>query len=254
MNLAFVGVVGTRKADGFSFNFFKHWIEHYLKSGFAPASFRISLTAADLDDNMQQVAEWLEQRDIAVQRCLTHVRVYNPFEHDAEYHRIKAGLSPDTWVVYADADEIYEYPEPVYDYFKKLDAQGIEAATGYFVDRVAADFSLPEVTSEPLFEQFPLETALTRNLCGGNCDKVCGFKNRHCVEFGHHHVIGNVRQTATQLKVHHFKWTAGLRERSLKLLGVEEERISWKSETRALLDYISEDGKRLLVTQAQARF
>lgn len=243
-----VSTLGTRSADGFSFPLLKHWVRYYVELGVPPERFRMSLFSSDLSDNMGWVAEWLIEQGIAPLRCIPDSARFNPLDDHDERRRIRSELPADDWIIPVDADEFYEYPEPVPSLLDKLDAGGFDGIDGYFVDRVAADFSLPEITDAPLFEQFPLETQITRYIVKGCPDKICGIKNRYEYICGHHHTYGGPRPNygPSCLKVHHFKWRKGLRERAARHLALADPRYTWKHECQNLLRVLSDDDRLLL--------
>ena len=243
MGFSLVSAVGTRAEDGFSFALFKHWTAHYLDLGFSPEHWKISLYARDLDDNMGMVADWLMERGIVPVHCIPDSPLFNPLEYDEEHHRIKAALPPNEWIIIADADEFHGFPKPVSAFFDQLDVEGYDVVRGHFVDRVAADLSLPEVMDEPsIFEQFPLETRITAKITEGLCEKACAFKNHLTTSVGHHHVYGEPRSYAPGLlKVHHFKWTKGLQGRAERHLSLKDKRYWWQQECTRLLRYLKDD-------------
>jgi hypothetical protein len=248
-----VSTVGTRAEDGFSFPLLKHWVQYYLDLGFSPEHWKISLFARDLDDNMEWVAEWFTAQGIAPVRCYPNSLQFNVFISTDERNRIRSELPPEDWVILVDPDEFYGYRKPIQQTLDDMDAAGFDALRGYFVDRVAADFSLPEVTDAPLFDQFPVETSITQKITTGNCLKICAVKNRYGVILGHHHVHGTRPNYAPEwIKVHHFKWTKGLLKRVRRHQVLVEPRYWWRHENENLLKYLTDD--RLTFTPEQVKF
>jgi|PlaIllAssembly_1097288.scaffolds.fasta_scaffold337001_2 hypothetical protein len=237
-----VSTVGTRAKDGFSFPLFKHWVRYYLNLGVAPTQWKVSLYAVDLDDNMAAVADWLGEQGIAPVRCIPDSPQFNIFISTDERNRIRSELPPEDWVIVVDPDEFYGYRQSVPETLAAMEASGHDALRGYFADRIAADFTLPEVTDAPLFEQFPLETSITKKITTGQSLKICAIRNRIPLILGHHHPYGVRPNYAPEwIKVHHFKWTKGLRNRVLRHLALADKRYWWRHENYALLNYLSED-------------
>lgn len=248
-----VSTVGTRAEDGFSFPLLKHWVRYYLDLGVAPEHWKLTLFARDLDDNMAWVAEWLSAQGIVPLRCIPNSHQFNVFVSDDERNRIRSELPPEDWVIAVDPDEFYGFRKPVPETLAGLEADGFDALRGFFADRVAADFSLPEITDAPLFEQFPVETSITQKITTGNCLKIVAVKNRHPLVLGHHHVHETRPNYAPEwIKVHHFKWTKGLRSRVLRHLALVEPRYWWRHENRNLLKYLTDD--RMMFTPEQVKF
>lgn len=246
-----VSTLGTRSAEGFSFPLLKHWVRYYTGLGVPPERFRMSLLSTDLSDNMGRVAEWLIEQGIMPQRCIPGSLQFNPLTDHEERVRIRSELPPDDWIIPVDADEFYGYPEPIPLRLARVEAEGCDGIAGWFVDRIAADLSLPEVLDEPsLFEQFPLETQLTRHI-NGCPHKILACKNHYKMICGHHNTYDGPRPNYSpeQFKVHHFKWTKGVRQRVARHLSLKDERYVWQHEARNTLRVLTDD--RLLLKPSQ---
>lgn len=248
-----VSTIGTRAEETFSFPLLKHWVQHYLNLGFSPEHWKISLFSTDLSDNMGSVAEWFIAQGIVPQRCYPNSLQYNTLPSTEERYRIRAELPPEDWVVIVDPDEFYAYRKPIQQTLDDMDAAGFDALRGYFVDRVASDFSLPEVTDAPLFEQFPLETSITQKIVKGNHLKIVAVKNSYPTILGHHHVArGQPNYAPEWIKVNHFKWTKGLRGRTLRHQALVDPRYWWRHENENLLKYLTDD--QMTFTPEQVKF
>ena len=143
----------------------------------------------------------------------------------------------DGWHVVADLDEFHWYNGlPYRDVIAVLEAKGYEGAGSTFIDRVAPDLQLPEMPTFPasLDDAFPLMANLTECM-GANTSKVGLMKAGVETTPGHHYATGKLMYDY-QHQTHHFKWTAGLRERTQKrVMSQKRAGAYWAVEGERLL-------------------
>jgi hypothetical protein len=144
----------------------------------------------------------------------------------------KLGFTGDDYKLAVDLDEFQSYPWGLREIVNEMSARNEWALAGILVDRLAADFSTPpirslrEATLEqqfPIVKQWPLRDwpeLLDQMTPWGACvTKVAVCKGAVELASGRHHaknaVIARHPQFgffATDLKVHHYRWAAGVLE------------------------------------------
>ena len=171
-------------------------------------------------------------RDLA----LTHLRQAGveplhvwagPFEHEKKGQYLTSmraeNAGDDIWWVYADTDELHEFPLSLGTLRSECVRRGVEYVMGRWIDRVAEGGELPEIDPDKdLFGQFPWATHLSLSLGGKSFDattKLCfasstvfpsntGFhrpKDRHWRE--------DPQCWPGLIACHHFKWDQSVRQR-----------------------------------------
>lgn len=169
----------------------------------------------------------------------------------------KGGASPRTWILQTDFDELHEFPAPLAETIAAADAQNINVVTGQFLDRVAADGSLPPIRPAPsLFDQFPIKCHLTGQVLRGWTRKVMLATFDAPCGPGHHNA-NNVRTgvplgASHQYIVHHFKWHSDLTERIEWALSQPNANVIWKAEGRKFLAWFKSNGLRIHLAEAGA--
>jgi len=158
----------------------------------------------------------------------------------------KTACSADDWIVWTDIDEFHEYPEPLRKILKWCDANGVSVVFGKFIDRVARGGRLePFDPRRPIWEQYPLGAEITGKILGGETIKVAASRAHLTIETGHHRVVeAQEHYYPYAIRIHHFKWDAGVIER-LKLRVSEEfkKACHWWIESQRFLDHVAQYGK-----------
>ena len=144
---------------------------------------------------------------------LNHTRRY-------ELHRamIKRRCSDSDWALLADLDEFQHYRCGLEAAVHYCERESKDYVKGHFVDRIAEDGGFPALQANRIWQQFPLECELTRNVLKGNPNKIGLFRAWVEVGPGHHSVFQrcpSIPCSAEELSVefHHFKWDAEVIER-----------------------------------------
>lgn len=188
-----------------------------------------------------------------------------------EYLR-SAGMVDEDWLMIADLDEFYEFPDipegvavldgerstrQAMDYAIKIcESRGTPAIYGHFVDMVSADGSLsPVIAGKSLQDQFPVETRFTEMVMGGGTRKVMLMRPWVYVMPGHHNAYASVGGQELTLeipygdigdyKVRHYKWKAGLIERLTWQARSMAPSSRWKKEACLTLEYLRKHGDRI---------
>jgi hypothetical protein len=120
---------------------------------------------------------------------------------------------PDEWFVYADQDELHDYPMPLEQLIDYCEQNGYEYVCGAFLDRLASNGKLTKLNRHiPLSDQYPLGAWLSYPLCGAYPIKVVLAKGRIRLNRGQHNALNGRGCPISEIlvKVNHYKWTAGL--------------------------------------------
>jgi hypothetical protein len=159
---------------------------------------------------------------------------------------------PDDWFLPVDLDEFQVYPRPLAAIVAKCEARDYGYVLGCLVDRLAADGSLPPVTADDRWPQFPLAGSL-HAIHGAFPEKVVLCRGRIPLNAGQHAALSGQgcpwHEIYTQ--VHHFKWVAGLTDR-LRNLSQQVESINGQGAMKAYADegatfvrYMEEHGGKI---------
>lgn len=113
-------------------------------------------------------------------------------------------VQPDEWCLYADADELHEYPP---GFFTNLDPK-INVVQGEWVERLATKDGRirPCRPTGNIGHQYPYGTR--EIFCGGR-NKIMATRGDLEVALGYHHIIGGADTPVyhdQSLNVHHFRW------------------------------------------------
>jgi len=172
-----------------------------------------------------------------------------------------AGATDRTWVIYADLDELHEYPLPPPQLITHAESLGVEAIYGWLLDRVAADGSLPKIpsfgdsTSASLWDVFPLGCRLTGIVLRSASRKVMMARLHLPIGAGHH-AAGNVLPhpipygRISQYVLHHFKWHQDAVARLQWGLNHAGRNPLWQSESRRFLSWLDANGGKINLNDA----
>lgn len=198
-----------------------HFLEHYSALGFTDLHLAVHRDCPEVD--------W----DALRRRCKARLHVeeafagsYHCFADTAIINGLKARYVADgEWSAAADLDEFYEYPEPLEVIAGA--AGNANCMVGRTIDRRAKDGVLRAVRDgESVFEQFPMEDELTKNVAKASTRKIMLMRGPYWYSPGHHALQCPREQSeiahAREGRVHHFKWHAGLVEYLEKRLSTED--------------------------------
>lgn len=217
-----------------------HFVRHYAGLGFTDIVVAASELCAEVD--------WAALRAAAA-GAEVHVEplyrgVFDNGRDTAILNALKARHVEESgeWSAQTDLDEFYEYPRPLAELAAA--AGGANCVQGFFIDRVAADGSLPPIREDvPIAEQFPAETRLTKRILGGYDRKLLltrGFQN---LAAGHHSMPDEC-VFPQDGRVLHYKWNAIVLEHlaeRIATLGLTGYR--WTAESERFLTYWQRHGR-----------
>ncbi len=173
-----------------------------------------------------------------------HVRV-----RQDRARQIQKYCDPSDWVINADCDEFHVFPNNLRHVLDYCDDQGFDYVHGTFVDRIAADGSLPVLDeSRSVWEQFELGCHITRNVLMARVDKVPASKAAVKLDGGYHQVLGRTyRCCHYEVEVHHFKWDSEVLNRMKWRMEVANHKdYRWACpEAQRLEAYLLENGGKL---------
>ncbi len=218
-----------------------HFLGHYRSIGIAPDAMQLILNTLDPDSpNLATARAILHEHGIADADVWIA-----PYTSDAMWARRRAlqqaRVAANDWVVNADVDEFHEYPATLETFLDWCDKRRINVAQGVFIDRLAPHGQLKPIAGEPAMSvQFPLAAEVQCALGqpsihqkpGGSVKVMAHrgdvFLNRGGhrpapdnppIRFAFGHDLDRfpmldrpVFRWSLPLRVHHYKWTAGLRE------------------------------------------
>jgi tetratricopeptide (TPR) repeat protein len=221
-----------------------HWLEHYTNLGVDEILLGIfDDLAGDAMAEIDKCARrWKFQRFAQNWRAATEAETYSQRETGCR----RAGARPGTWILHTDLDELQQYPAPLKEIAAAAAKANIKAIFGAFVDRVAADGSLPAIQSSPsLWEQFPIECNMTKGILKGFPQKVMMARFSVLVKSGHHNAELERHNPPHTGRVGHFKWHGGLLDRMRWGLEQESASLEWKGDTRRFLRWLDQHGGRI---------
>lgn len=167
-----------------------------------------------------------------------------------EHHRRiqDAHVGAADWIVWCDSDEFQVYPEPLDRIVAQCEAAGVDYIRGIFIDRIAADGSLPAFDPQrSIWETFPRAYNVTSALARGEPRKVTLARGSLRLRGGKHlpHSDAPLKTISGWVQVHHFKWDAALIERLRFRVRPEwRAKFPWWVESQRLLDYFQAHGQR----------
>jgi tetratricopeptide (TPR) repeat protein len=221
-----------------------HWLEHYTNLGADELLLGIfdDLTGDSMAEIDKCAQRWKFRRFVQHWGGATESETYCQRQSGCR----RAGARPGTWILHTDLDEFQQYLQPIKEVAADAAKKNIKAVVGRFVDRVAADGSLPAIQPHPsLFEQFPVECNMTESILKGSPLKVMMARFSVIVNSGHHDAPQERANAAPVGKVAHFKWHGGLLERMRWGLRQENASMEWKGDTRRFLAWLDQHGGRI---------
>ena len=169
-----------------------HFLKHYTKLGVT----QFICSIHDTEEFAQLVRDKSKGYDLIIDGVFQEPYIPN----EASYKRniLDKYCDPEEWVVIADLDEFHEY--------LPTDLDGVDYVSGRMMDRFSSDGKLKQITDEDIFQQFPVE----KEYSTGCLSKVVMMKAKNKLIPGHHFLDGTGIAHKSIVKVHHFKWHAGL--------------------------------------------
>ncbi|CAL6334343.1 glycosyltransferase family 4 [Bathycoccus prasinos] len=222
-------------AEGFRPKLISNFIQHYEKLGVRNEKMLFTIQITDNVESkvLSNLISILKSKgvyfDVFLGKWSSEALMY----HQA--HKLLHCTSREDWIIVADSDEFHEYPgNNVSEFLFKIGAQGYNVVNGIFLDRVASNGNLLELTgNEKLFKKFNLGCRLHNKFHLGTPKKVMAFKGYLRINRGHHRLAlcwfwtrrnylhltpwsecppkneDEIKPFEKRLNVHHFKWMKG---------------------------------------------
>ena len=222
-----------------------HFLQHYARLGVT----RVLVSARG--EEVWETAERLA-RDYPARATYTPAERFADSDRAAVEERLldAEGLDADDWVMHLDLDEFHEYPAPLADVVREMNAHDDWALRGWIVDRVAADGRLAPVAPFPsIWEQFPIMANVTDRLLGAATQEIMICRRRVRLQGGVKHDTENAYYDrvpfgqGSQYRVHHFKWLEGLDRRLERRLAYDAIGDIYRGECERFLAYYRVRGR-----------
>jgi hypothetical protein len=247
---------------------FRHFCSYYRRIG-------VDALVFDLQSNWANEARFQAFRAVAEEfgaeiRNIVRER-YASRGNQLDYTNSFMREHTDDWCLLADVDEFIRFPMPLAQFFRQCDRVGANLVRGRLIDRIARDFSFPEIGEGSLDEMFPLAYPMTRHIRQGTDRKIVAYRGRFTSNEGHHGFAEESGFWTTKwparfvkltrfplgilprairphacpfgksLEVHHFAWDSLLRE---KMEDRKLTKIDHLPELVNVLAYVSRSDRR----------
>mmetsp|Transcript_50916 Transcript_50916/g.122756 ORF Transcript_50916/g.122756 Transcript_50916/m.122756 type:complete len:571 (+) Transcript_50916:167-1879(+) len=235
----------------------QHSIRHYLENGNVdPSRMLITLHHYDqnatdglMDDAIAKVT------DLGVPR--SSIQTWNgnfTSQKNCDMrlkHRRTAGVSDCDWVLKFDADELLRVPgNDISTFLESLGTQGFDVAYGDWVDRVAPNGTIPNMTTAtPVDEQFPMGCQFS-SLTDAVTFKAFAFRGYLREKRAGHRIHKTFRNMTCpytpRLMIDHYKWSWDVFDKLKRRIEHYKTLpgVHWWTESVAFLDHIDQnDGK-----------
>ena len=217
-----------------------HFVRHYAALGFTD----IVIAASELCRDVRWPAIREAAGDATVHVEPLYGGVFDNGRDTGILNGMKARYVEDRheWSAQTDLDEFYEYPLPLAEL--ATTAGKANCVQGFFVDRIAADGSLPQIRDDvPLAGQFPVETQITKRILGGYDRKIILSRGFQSLAPGHHSMTGE-RVLPLNGRVLHYKWNAIVLEHLAERLATRGQTgYQWGHESERFLSYWQRNGR-----------
>lgn len=244
-----------------------HFLDHYIALGVPPANCHIVLNAESADSPDLALAEQaLTARGVVAEEIWLE-----PYTSEAMWQKrrdVQRRCVPGgCWVLSADADEFHEYPTDLADFLGECEAYGVNCIDGVFIDRVAANGELAAIDeNEPVAQRFPLQAMVQGQIVNfgrfhqpSGSVKLMAFDAALLPDRGGHRLVKHqsdarylfgrslteyrqIRHPGVRfrlpLRVHHYKWHAGLRETLVRRLAQSGVSVAGREYGDQLLSYL----------------
>lgn len=226
-----------------------HFVRHYQTQGLERFHFTVQC-----QQGKRRGGEAARRRALRVLRPLgvDHMDLLER-DFDAmalrEHHDKVQRESGASWFVWADIDEFQVYPAPIPTLVAEWEGAGVRACGGLFVDRVSRSGELVTFDdAESIWGQFPVGAMVTRDVVGGQINKVvCSQASVRIKQGNHDPVRGQRIRWATQrIPVFHFKWDSTVVQRlRVRMTEAWKARCHWWTQTARLYETLEANQGRL---------
>lgn len=232
-------------------HFLPQFIDHYRQLGVEV--FHLSLQVEPDVEPEEKARASHGAQETLLSRGLSLLAVLNcPFSAMAlrEHHnqiQLQSCQITD-WIVWVDIDEFQIYPGSFQDSLRFAEENNLDYFWGRFVDRVTADGSLqPFDPDRPIWEQYPIETHITRDVAKAQTQKLTCARGNVQVTSGNHSAANpeTLRYFGPPVAIHHFKWDDSVLQRLRRRVMPDwRERWPWWVESRNLLEFLQSRPKQ----------
>lgn len=152
-----------------------HFIKHYIGLGIKPENFLLVLNVFKNKSKLYDGLNILKEYNIFPKDIWCYE--YESHEKWQRVHMILSShVTPDDWVVHPDSDEFFQFPTSLNNLTTLMNNQGMNAAQGFLIDRLASDGKIKNVIDNiSIDNQFP-EIANFTNLIGLSGVKLMLYK------------------------------------------------------------------------------
>jgi hypothetical protein len=167
-------------------------------------------------------------------------------------------------VVHADSDQLHEFPiNNVPLFLKMVENTGYDSVYGYYIDRVAEDGIIPNITTVPsIDEQFPLSCHMSTQIVRLNRynnalnipSKVMAFKG-YLQENNGGGMVQNENEACVypvRLRTHHFKWTWAV-IRKMEMRSELEKFTNWGYQSINVLNHLKNNHGKINITDEKLK-
>lgn len=232
-----------------------HFLRHYRDLGIPAERFLLVLNTARFRIRPMRAA-----RAAVAQAGVPGAVIWRgPYTSEVKQAKVRALLdrhvAPEDWIVHADADEFQEYPAPLPEFLRSVEAEGANVVSGVLLDRLAEDGRLRAVAPSPSpFEQFPVVgrvgprvLALTTD-DGGDKRKLMAYRGNLRANRGSgdiaEEMAADARPSRREGVIHHFKWTDDVLDRLRRRVRTYRRKgYGWWTQSQRFLDYYEEHGR-----------
>ncbi len=251
-----------------------HFIRHYRGLGVPTCNMHVILNADDAaEPALEQATDILEAHGIEpVEVWIATYTSDSMWQRRRDVQRVC--VPQDHWLISADVDEFHEYPCDLTRFLAICEDRGVNCVDGVFIDRMAPDGALvsPEAGQSPDLT-FPVRRVLQgstfefRQYHGTyGCVKIMAAAGSLLLVRGGHATIEELETTKylfglplgafpaaasprfrarVPLRVHHFKWTASLRESLESRLSANGVSVAGKEYGQQILDHLAANNMRI---------
>lgn len=154
-------------------------------------------------------------------------------------------VSEDDWMVWCDSDEFQLYPAPLRDLIAECVEEGVQAISGFLIDRIAADGSLPAFDpAQSIWSLYPYCCNVTAEIAHGVTRKMALCGGGVKPGLGNHYLREiELKTSATRwIQIHHFKWHSGvIAQLQYRVRPEWRSKCAWWIESQRMLDYFTKN-------------
>ncbi len=230
----------------------KHFIKYYSQIGVNNFMFVLNYKNKDILKFTNIFKLLTDNKCNVVDTILGEIDFYK-HQNYVDNELRKKVLKTEEWCILADIDEFVELSK---NFICSLNENThFDYVEGVFVDKIAKNGNLTEIKEEEdLFEQYPLKTNISKDICKAIYSKIPLLKTKVNVTAGHHWIESNTEDKLEKyekiIDVSHFKWNADLLrkiEQRIKDNSAPDRNTKWMEENKLLLNYFKRNDKKIIL-------